>query len=210
MQPLIVLSVICRSLDLKLQNDIVLSRGRGTGRGGKSPFSQLSEPISPSSLLFWANFSPLPKRLRFFFSLLSTFPPYFSLLPTFFGPFLPPPYSIPPPSWVKGMEFIFAVGFLAKIELKYHWMIFDFGQLKNSISCSCIFRKSITSHTKLCNSVRHFYYGLGRAATAMGAQMSKIFGHETGDTVDFLKKIASILPYVFLVGSCVYFRGPIN
>ena len=89
-------------------------------------------------------------------------------------------------------------------------MIFDFGQLKNSISCSCIFRKSITSHTKLCNSVRHFYYGLGRAATAMGAQMSKIFGHETGDTVDFLKKIASILPHAFLVGSCVYFRGPIN
>ena len=33
------------------------------------------------------------------------------------------------------------------------------------------------SHTKLCNSVRHFYYRLGRAATAMRAQMSKIFGH---------------------------------
>ena len=71
----------------------------------------------------------------------------------------------------------FAVGFLTKIELKYHWMIFDFCKLKNSISCSCIFRKSITSHTKLCNSVRHFYYRLGRAATARRAQMSKIFGH---------------------------------
>ena len=56
-------------------------------------------------------------------------------------------------------------------------MIFDFGKLKNSISCSFIFRKSITSHTKLCNSVRHFYYRLGRAATATRAQMSKIFGH---------------------------------
>ena len=56
-------------------------------------------------------------------------------------------------------------------------MIFDFGKLKNSISSSCISRKSITSHTKLCNSVRHFYYRLGRAATAMRAQMSKIFGH---------------------------------
>ena len=56
-------------------------------------------------------------------------------------------------------------------------MIFDFGKPKNSISSSCISRKSITSHTKLCNSVRHFYYRLGRAATAMRAQMSKMFGH---------------------------------
>ena len=64
------------------------------------------------------------------------------------------------------------------MELKHHWMIFDFSKLKNSISCSCIFRKSITSHTKPCNSVRHFYYRLGRAATAMRAQMSKIFDHE--------------------------------
>ena len=71
---------------------------QGEEQGGKSPFSLLSEPISPSSLLFWANFSLLPKRLRFFFSLLPTFSPYFSLLPTFFGPFLPPPYSVPPPS----------------------------------------------------------------------------------------------------------------
>ena len=76
------------------------------------------------------------------------------------------------------MEFIFAAGFLTKTELKYHGMISDFGKLKSSISCSCIFRKSIMSHTKLCNSVRHFYYRLGRAATAMRAQMSKIFGHE--------------------------------
>ena len=72
---------------------------REGGTGGKSPFSLLSEPISPSSLLFWANFSLLLKRLRFFFSLLPTFSPYFSLLPTFFGPFLPPPYSVPPPSF---------------------------------------------------------------------------------------------------------------
>ena len=72
---------------------------RAGEQGGKSPFSLLSEPISPSSLLFWANFALLPKRLRFFFSLLPTFSPYFSLLPTFFGPFLPPPYSVPPPSW---------------------------------------------------------------------------------------------------------------
>ena len=73
--------------------------------------------------------------------------------------------------WVKGMEFIFPAGFLTKIELKYHWMSFDFGKLKNSISCSCIFLKSITSHTKLCNSVRHFYYRLGRAATAVRAHV---------------------------------------
>ena len=72
--------------------------GGGGKQGGKSPFSLLSEPISPSSLLLWANFSLLPKRLRFFFSLLPTFSPYFSLLPTFFGPFLPTPYSVPPPS----------------------------------------------------------------------------------------------------------------
>ena len=69
---------------------------RGGREGGKSPFSLLSEPISPSSLLFWANFSLLPKRLRFFFSLLPSFPLYFSL-PTFFGPFISPPYSVPPP-----------------------------------------------------------------------------------------------------------------
>ena len=76
-----------------------MTGGGGWGeQGGKSPFSPLSEPISPFFLLFWANFSLLPKRLRFFFSLLPTFSPYFSLLPTFFGPFLPPPYSVPPPS----------------------------------------------------------------------------------------------------------------
>ena len=68
------------------------------GTGGKSLLSLLSEPISPSSLLFLANFSLLRKRLRFFFSLLPTFSPYFSLLPTLLGPFLPPPYSVPPPS----------------------------------------------------------------------------------------------------------------
>ena len=76
---------------------VTLLRGGG-GTGGKSPFPLLSEPISPSSLLFSANFSLLPKRLRFLFSLLPTFSPYFSLLPTFFRPFLPPPYSVPPPS----------------------------------------------------------------------------------------------------------------
>lgn len=59
-------------------------------------------------------------------------------------------------------------------------MIFDFSKLKNSSNCSCIFRKSITSQTKLCNSARHFYYRFGRAATAMRAQMSKIFGHAPG------------------------------
>ena len=68
--------------------------GRG-GQGGKYPFTLLSEPISPSSLLFCAIFSLLPKRLRFFFS----------LLPTFFGPFLSPPYSVPPPSKVTPKYF---------------------------------------------------------------------------------------------------------
>ena len=81
--------------------------------------------------------------------------------------------------WVKVMEFIFVVGFLTKMALKCLWMILDFGKLKNScLSCSCIFRKSIASHIiMLCNSVHHFWYRLGKAAIAMQAQMSKIFGH---------------------------------
>ena len=71
-------------------------------QGSKCPFSLLSEPISPSSLLFISSSRSIqfnsPYSQLFFFSLLPTFPPYFSLLPTFFGPFLPPPYSVPPPS----------------------------------------------------------------------------------------------------------------
>ena len=82
------------------------------GQGGKSPFSLLSESISPSSLLFWANFSLLPKRLRFFFSLLPTFSPCFSL-PTFFGPFLPPPYSVPPPSKLALFPFFWGPSLIA-------------------------------------------------------------------------------------------------
>ena len=80
--------------------------------------------------------------------------------------------------WVKAMEFTFAVGFLTKIALKCLWIILDFCKLKNScISCSCIFRKSIASHIMLCNSVHYFLYRLRKAAIAMRAQMSKIFGH---------------------------------
>ena len=57
-------------------------------------------------------------------------------------------------------------------------MILDFGKLKNScISCSCIFRKSVSSHIMLCNSVHHFKYRFGKDAIAMRAQMSNIFGH---------------------------------
>ena len=77
---------------------LVSAQGGGRNRGCKSPFSLLSQPISPSSLLFEAIFFLLPKRLPHFFSLLHTFSPYFSLLPTFFGPFFPPPYSVAPPS----------------------------------------------------------------------------------------------------------------
>ena len=61
------------------------STKRGVEQGGKSPFSLLSEPISPSSLKF-----------NFFFSLLPTFSPispssqlclgHFSLLPILFLP----------------------------------------------------------------------------------------------------------------------------
>ena len=61
--------------------------------------------------------------------------------------------------WVKAVEFIFVVGFLTKIALKCLWMILDFGKLKNNcISCSCIFRKSISSQIILilCNSVHQF------------------------------------------------------
>ena len=35
----------------------------------------------------------------------------------------------------------------------------------------------MASHIMLCNSVHHFSYRLGKAAIAMRAQMSKIFGH---------------------------------
>jgi len=75
---------------------------RGEEQGSKSPFSLLSEPISPSPLLFISSSRSIqfncPYSQLFFFSLLPTFSPYFSLLPTFFGPFLPPPYPGPPPS----------------------------------------------------------------------------------------------------------------
>ena len=53
--------------------------GRGKNKGSKSPFSLLSEPISPSSLLF--DF------------LIQVHPVQFPLLPTFL--FLPPPYFFP-------------------------------------------------------------------------------------------------------------------
>ena len=57
-------------------------------------------------------------------------------------------------------------------------MLLDFGKLKNScINCPCIFRKSIASHIMLCNSVHYVLHRLGKAAIAMRAQMSKIFGH---------------------------------
>ena len=73
------------------------SSGRG-GQGGKSPFSLLSEPISPSSLSGYVSFSPS----SLLFPLISPSSQlclgHFSL-PTLFGPFLPPPYSVPPPSF---------------------------------------------------------------------------------------------------------------
>ena len=68
---------------------------RGEEQGSKSPFSLLSEPISPSSLLYLANFSLRNKRLTHFFSLHPTWSSFFPLLPTFFGLFFPPPYSVP-------------------------------------------------------------------------------------------------------------------
>ena len=76
---------------------------RGEEQGSKYPFSLLSEPISLPSLLFIASIIQVH---AVHFSLLPTFlflpspispSPYFSLLPTFFEPFLPPPYSVPPP-----------------------------------------------------------------------------------------------------------------
>ena len=78
-------------------------------RGGWNRTVNLPSPYFLSQFLpppyFWANFSLLPKLQLFFFSLLPTFSPYFSLLPTLFGPFLPPPYSVPPPSiyYIKGI-----------------------------------------------------------------------------------------------------------
>ena len=54
----------------------------------------------------------------------------------------------------------------------------DFGKLKNDCNCSCIFRNSIASHTKLCNFVDHFYNRLGKATVIMQAQMSKISGQD--------------------------------
>ena len=55
----------------------------------------------------------------------------------------------------------------------------DFGKLKNDSNCSCISRKSIAFDKKLCNFVRHFKKRLGKATVAMGAQMSKISGHDS-------------------------------
>ena len=80
---------------------------RGEEQGCKSPFSLLSELISPSSLLLISSFRSTqfnsPYSQLFFFSFLPTFslflpPPIFfiSLLPFFF--YLPPPYSVPPSS----------------------------------------------------------------------------------------------------------------
>ena len=86
----------------KKTTDVELTRQKGDEQGSKSPFSLLSEPISPSSLLFISSSTSIqfnsPYSQHFLFSLLPTFSPYFSLLPTFFGSFLPPPYSVPPPS----------------------------------------------------------------------------------------------------------------
>ena len=81
---------------------------RGEEQGSKSPFSLLSEPVSPSSLLFISSsrsIQSISYSQLFFFSLLPTFYPYFSLLPTFFGPFLPPPYSVSPPSTMTSADF---------------------------------------------------------------------------------------------------------
>ena len=69
---------------------------KGEEQGSKSPFSQLSEPISLSSLLF-EPISPSSLNVYLTFSPSSLFYPYFSLLLTIFGPFLPPPYSVPHP-----------------------------------------------------------------------------------------------------------------
>ena len=64
-----------------------LFKKRGEEQGSKSPFSLLSEPISPSSLL-----SPL------------FLPP-----PNFFWRFLPPPYSVTPPSKMSREILLFYV-----------------------------------------------------------------------------------------------------
>ena len=77
---------------------------RGEEQGSKSPFSLPSEPISPSSLLFISSSRSIqinsPHSQLFFSSLLPTFSLHFSLLPTFFGPFLPPLF-LPPLPWTK-------------------------------------------------------------------------------------------------------------
>ena len=75
-------------------------KGGGEEQGSKSPFSLLSEPISPSSLLFISSSRSIqfnsPFSQLFFFSLFPTFPPispsfqlslgHFSLLPILFLP----------------------------------------------------------------------------------------------------------------------------
>ena len=59
------------------------SSQRGEEQGSKSPFSLLSEPISPSSLLFISSSRSIqfnsPYSQLFFFSLLPTFSLYFYL-----------------------------------------------------------------------------------------------------------------------------------
>ena len=85
----------------------------GEEQGSKSSFSLLSEPISPSSLLFISS----SRSIQFNSPYSQLF--FFSLLPTFFGPFLPPPsfelatYQFTvmknPPSFVQESGFLFSV-----------------------------------------------------------------------------------------------------
>ena len=89
-------------LMLMLMLMLILLLMEGEEQGSKSPLSLLSEPISPSSLLFISSSRSIqfnsPYSQLCFFSLLPTFSPYFSLLPTFFWAISPSSlaYSVPP------------------------------------------------------------------------------------------------------------------
>ena len=78
---------------------------RGEEQGSKSPFSLLSEPISPSSLLFEPKIISSPRSIQFnspysqlfFFSLLPTFPPISPSSQLFLGHFSLHPILFLPP-----------------------------------------------------------------------------------------------------------------
>ena len=113
----------------------------------------------PRSIQFNSPYSQL-----FFFSFLPTFSPYFSPLPTLFGPFLPPPYSVPPPS-VGYRDFLTPIDDNRWVATTFVWLSIGHRladanrcQLTNKASIDrLIFRLSVSLivHALFYNSTEH-------------------------------------------------------